>query len=168
MSTRRVATLWGAGAVLAGLVAAGFAGGQLAGEPSAGPKPGMPVPASAVHRLTAVAEQAAKLNGGAAPAWVSAVVTTHKQALTSATPGDSVPIGERAIVYLVTMKGHFIATMASTPPGQPLPTGGYLSIVVNAKTLQTMDWGLSHRPPAVAPARIGPVIYLKIGATARQ
>jgi hypothetical protein len=129
---------------------------------SSSPVPGQPVPASAVHRLTAMAEQAAKQNGGRTLSWTSAVVTTHEKALTSATPGDTVPIGEKTVVYLVTMKGHFIAEAASVPPGGRAPTGTYMSLVIDAKTFQGLDFGLSSKPPPVAPASLGPLTYLKV------
>jgi outer membrane murein-binding lipoprotein Lpp len=151
--TRRVAVLWSVAAVLAGLMLAGCASARPADRPSA-PVPGLPVPASAIHRLTAIADRAIRVNGAGAAAWASAVVTTHEKALTSATPGDTVPIGETTVVYLVTMKGHFIAEAASVPPGGHAPTGIYLSIVVDAKTFQTLDGGLSPRPPPVAPRQI--------------
>jgi len=148
-----------AAAALAGLVLAGCASAHNSG--SAGPVPGSPVPGSAIRRLTAIVDQFVKVNGAVAPAWVSVVVTTHEKALTSATPGDTVPGNEHTIVYLVTMKGHFIANMASKPYGAKIPTGSYASIVLNAKTFQMMDFGVSPKPPPVASASFGPVTYLK-------
>jgi hypothetical protein len=121
---------------------------------------GRPVPASALRTLTAIADRVARLDDDRAPAWVSVVVTTHEKALTSATPGDTEPSGQQTIVYLITMKGHFVAEDASGPPGTQLPTGTYLSIVINARTFGTTDFGLSHKPPPVAPASLGPVTYL--------
>ena len=58
------------------------------------------------------------------------------------------------------MRGHFIGRMASVPPGAHLPTGTYISIVVNASTFMIMDWGLSPNAPPVTPASLGPVRYL--------
>jgi hypothetical protein len=46
---------------------------------------------SSAPRLTVIAERAARLNGDRHPVWVTAVLTTHAQALTSATPGDLIP-----------------------------------------------------------------------------
>ena len=89
--------------------------------------PGRPVPTSALRTLTAIADRVARLDDGhRAPAWVSVVVTTHAKALTSATPGDTEPLGQQTIVYLITMKGHFVAEDASGPPGTHPPTGTYL------------------------------------------
>src|SRR5213078_584717 len=147
---------------LAGMLLAGCASAPKAARPSA-PLPGLPVPASAIPRLTAIAAAAVKVNGGKAPASVTAVVTTHEKALTSASPGDTVPGSEQTVVYLLTMKGHFTAESASGPAGSHAPTGTYLSIVINAKTFQSMDFGLSPKSPPVAPASFGPPISLKIG-----
>jgi hypothetical protein len=125
------------------------------------PVPGRPVPASALRSLKAIAAQVAKANGDRAPVWVSVVVTTHEKALTSATPGDTESFGQKTIVYLVTMKGHFVASDAPGPSGARAPTGRYLSIVLNARTFESLDFGLGPKPPPVAPGSFGPVIYLK-------
>lgn len=142
-------------ALLSGLLATGSAGPSAAS--------GRPVPPSAIGTLTALARRAARLNGDAHPAWVTAVVTTHALALTSATPGDLVPGTEGVQVYLLTMQGHFTDNLASGPPGSKAPAGGYLSIVVNARTFSDMDLGLSDRPPPVSPDSLGPVTYLNVG-----
>jgi hypothetical protein len=130
-------------------------------------EPGHPVPASAVHRLTAIADRAVTLNGGHPVAWATAVVTTHAKALTSATPGDTAP-GGKAIVYLVTIKGHFVCDLCSVPPGGHAPAGAYVSIVINAKTFAGTDSGIAPMPPPVPPARFGPVTYLKVHPLARR
>ena len=128
--------------------------------PSA-PAPGRPVPRSALRHLTAIADRVVRVNGGRAPAWVSVVVTTRGKALTSATPGDTVSVGQQTVVYLITMKGHFVADDVSVPLGAHAPTGRYLSIVINARTLESLDFGLSPKKPPVAPGRFGRVTYLK-------
>jgi hypothetical protein len=128
-----------------------------AGSPSAA---GSPVPASAISRLTVLASRAATAKGDASPQWVTAVLTTHAKALTSATPGDVVPGSGGVRVYLVTMRGHFTAYESSPPPGAALPTGTYLSLVVDAGTFHVLDFGLSPAPPPVSPASLGPVTYL--------
>ena len=125
-------------------------------------EPGQPVPASAVHRLTAIASRAVKLNGGQPVAWATAVVTTHARALTSATPGDTTP-GAKTIVYLVTIKGHFVCNLCSGPAGAHAPIGTYLSIVIDAKNFEGTDSGISPKPPPVSPARFGPVTDLLVG-----
>lgn len=121
---------------------------------------GAPVPASAIGRLTAIAHRAATINGDPAPAWITAVVTTHANALTSATPGDYVPGSAHVRVFLITMRGRFTASAAPRPAGAKAPTGRYLSLVVDARTFQGLDFGVSPKPPPVAPASLGPVTYL--------
>ena len=143
-------------AVALACVLAGVAWGWK-GPPSVA---GSPVPASAISRLTVLAGRAAQASGDASPQWITAVLTTRAKALTSATPGDVVPGSGGAGVYLVTMRGHFIAYDSSPPPGAALPAGTYLSIVVDARTFQVLDSGLSPAPPPVSPASLGPVTYL--------
>jgi len=123
-------------------------------------RPGAAVPASAIPSLAAIARRAAKANDDPVPAQVTVVLTTHQKALTSATPGDTVPGTGGVRVYLLTMVGRFTAGGASIPSGATAPTGRYLSIVVDAKTFRVMDLGLSHRPPPVSPASLGPLTYL--------
>jgi hypothetical protein len=131
-------------------------------------EPGQPVPASAVPRLTAIAERAVTVNGGHPVAWATAVVTTRAKALTSATPGDLIPNDEKTVVYLVTIKGHFVCDLCTGPLGSRAPTGTYLSLVVDAKTFYGTDFGLGPKPPPVAPASLGPVTYLKVHPLARK
>jgi hypothetical protein len=153
--TARGARVLACTAVLAcGIVAAGC-NGHAADR--AGPAP---VPASAVPRLTALARRAATANGDPAPAWATAVLTTRAKALTSATPGDFVPGSAGVRAFLVTMRGRFTAYGSSPPAGAALPTGRYLPLVVDAKTFQVLDFGLSDKPPPVAPASLGPVACL--------
>ena len=132
----------------------------MTSEAFTSPVPGSPVPASAIERLTLIADNVVKATGGVAPAWVSVVVTTRGRALASAAPGHWVAGDMEAIVYLMTMEGQFVHR-GPKPPRAKAPTGTYLSIVLDAETLERMDLGLSHNPPPVAPASLGPVTYLK-------
>lgn len=162
--TWRVVTLPCAAVVLGGLVIAGCGSVRVPGNQSANAVPGSPIPASALPRLRAAADRAAKANGGVAPSWISAVVTTYRKALTSATPGDIVAGAGGAAVYLMTMKGDFRSPMgpATLPGHRPhAPVGEYLSLVVSAKTFLVTDSGLSPKPPPVDPASLGPVTWLK-------
>jgi hypothetical protein len=124
------------------------------------PAAGSPVPASAISRLTAIASRAAKASGDSAPTWATAVLTTHAKALTSATPGDLIPGADGTLVFLVAMRGHFVANAAPRPPGAAAPTGTYLSVVVDARTFRVLDYGLSPKPPPVSSASLGPITYL--------
>ncbi len=90
-------------------------------------------------------------------------MTTRAKALTSATPGDTEPDGGATVVYLVTIKGHFVCGLCSGPPGSRAPTGTYMSLVITARNFRgESDFGLSHRPPPVSPASLGPVTYLRV------
>ncbi len=145
------ATLAATAVIMVSVLAAG-GGGEAA--------PRAPVPASAIGRLTAVARHAAAINGDHAPAWITAVLTTRAKALTSATPGDYIPGSGRVTVFLITMCGHFSAGQASVPPGAKVPSGRYLSLVIDARTFQGLDFGIGPKPPPVPPASLGPVTYL--------
>jgi len=63
-------------------------------------------------------------------------------------------------VYLVTLRGHFTAYLASGPPGAKAPTGTYLSLVIDARTFRGLDSGLAPRRPPVDLASLGPFTYL--------
>jgi hypothetical protein len=63
-------------------------------------------------------------------------------------------------VFLITMGGHFTAREATRPPGAKAPAGRYLSLVIDAKTFQGLDFGIGSKPPPVPPASLGPVTYL--------
>jgi hypothetical protein len=151
-AARTLAALAGAAALAFVLAAAGCGRSAAA--------TGAPVPASAIPRLTAIAHRAATINGDPSPAWIVAVLTTRAKALTSATPGDYVPGSAHVTVFLITMRGHFIAREATGPPGAKVPAGRYLSLVIDAKTFQGLDFGIGPKPPPVPPASLGPVTYL--------
>jgi hypothetical protein len=125
--------------------------------------PGSPVPVSAIPRLTAIADQAAKENGDAAPSWISAVVTTQGQARAFVNGGGG-PGGD-TVVYLVMMEGHFTWPRAGLVPlsgGRPHPrTGHYVHVMVNAGTFEQIGRGLRPSPPPVAASTLGPVTWLK-------
>jgi hypothetical protein len=147
-------------AALSGLMLAGCGSVRPTSTVFTGPVPGSPVPALAIPRLRAIADRLVRMEAKVAPAWVSVVTTTRLKALTSATPGDLIPGSVKTIVYLLTMKGRFVDYQASVPAGASLPTGRYLSDVIDAKTFQGLDYGLGPNPPPVAPSSLGPVTYL--------
>ncbi|MGN6678625.1 MAG: hypothetical protein ACTHKL_12745 [Streptosporangiaceae bacterium] len=118
------------------------------------------MPKSAVSRLTEIAKHAARANGDQHPKWAIAVLTTHEQALRSATPGDTVANRRHVAVYLVTIRGRFVCKTCSVPPGAKAPKGRYISIVVDAKTFKDMDFGLSQKASMVSPSSLGPVTHL--------
>lgn len=119
--------------------------------------------ASALAMLRAIAKSEAKSNGDWRPAVVTAVPTTHGEAVSCATPGGGAAgLADSAVpddtpVYLVTMTGHFTGDEAGDPTGTARPAGRYLSLVVNARSFWVMGSGLSRKPPTVRLATLGPV-----------
>jgi hypothetical protein len=109
--------------------------------------PGLPVPARAIPRLTAIADRAAKENGDAAPSWISAVVTTQEQAL-AFVDGGSGP-GGNTVVYLLRMEGHFL-----WPRAGPGPLSGQRPGRGQATTYAS--WS-AQRPLSRSPGVFGPV-----------
>ena len=76
------------------------------------------------------------------------------------TPGDYLPGSAHVKVFLITMHGHFTARNATGPPGAKAPTGRYLSLVIDAKTFQGLDFGISPSPPPVSSTGLGQVTRL--------
>jgi len=132
----------------------------LAGCAAATAADARPVPKSAVSRLTEIAKHAARANGDRHLLWATAVLTTHEQALRSATPGDTVSNRRHVAAYLVTIRGRFVCKTCSVPPGANAPKGRYISIVVDAKTFKDMDFGLSQKASKLSPSSLGPVTHL--------
>jgi hypothetical protein len=132
----------------------------VAGCGAAAASAGRPVPKSAVSRLIKIAKRTARLNGDRHPLWATAVLTTHEKALLSATPGDTVSDRRHVQVYLVTIRGRFVCNVCTGPSGSKAPRGRYISLVVDAKTFNGMDYGIGPKRPPVAPASLGPVVYL--------
>ncbi len=144
------------------LVIAALTSGITGGSVSAAS--GTEVPVSAIAQLTSIAQQQATINGDAVPTSAVVVEATHEAALSVATPGDSVA-GDAASesVYLVVMQGSFVGYGFSTAPGAPVPTGSYLSIVVDANSFWVTDEGLSLSAPPVSPSSLGTTTTLAVG-----
>ncbi len=86
-----------------------------------------------------------------------AVLTTRQAAVTAAS-GDLVNSNEPS--YLVQLQGHFTALDASVPPGAKLPTGTFLTFIVNDSSGSVTDWGVSDRKADLA--ALGSVIALTL------
>jgi hypothetical protein len=120
------------------------------------------IASSVAARLLSFALGFARANGDAHPSSIEAVATTRGAALTVATPGDFVTQGDSATpVYLVVMQGNFTDYGSSPPAGAALPTGNYLSAVIDQTTFEVLDYGLSEKPPPVSPSTLGPVTTLR-------
>jgi len=139
-------------AVAAPLVLSGCASGP-------GPRQAAVIPAGTQKRLLALAEQMAKAVGDPDPEWLSVVASTHEKAVQSSS-GDLAG-GPAFPAYLITMKGHFTASDTTGPAGSKAPTGQYVTLVVDARTLQGTDFGIAPGPPPQPASSLGPVTYLK-------
>jgi hypothetical protein len=115
-------------------------------------KPG-PEPRMSEHRLLALAEQAAAQTGDRSPWLIQHVETTRFEAVRISSGGDLVFAWNWS--YLIAERGRFTAGGASIPPGAHAPSGSVLTIVVDARTGQHSDFGLSNRYPRLT--KVGPV-----------
>ncbi len=57
--------------------------------------------------------------------------------------------------YLIAVRGAFVLNNASGPPGAKPPKGTVLTLVVDAKTGATLDFGVADRYPDLK--KLGPV-----------
>ncbi len=103
------------------------------------------VPSPLVRRLSADARRAIRANGGGPVSREQAVVSTHRAAAQLLFGAKQVVTDDRP-VYVIQLVGRFIGYSASWPAGGHAPTGSVMVIVVDAKTMQTVDWGLDRRP----------------------
>lgn len=89
---------------------------------------------------------------------VGEAVLTTRQAAVTATSGDLVNSNEPS--YLVQLQGNFTALGASVPPGGKLPTGTFLTFIVDASTGRVTVWGVSNRRADLS--ALGSVIALSL------
>jgi len=61
---------------------------------------------------------------------------------------------------VVLIKGNFTANGASVPPGGHAPNGHYWSTIVDARSLDGVESGLTDQPPPVSLQSLGPVSTL--------
>ena len=54
--------------------------------------------------------------------------------------------GKDMPVYLIQMRGHFNGAYASVPHGHARPSGTTMIIVLDARTGQVTDAGITHTP----------------------
>jgi hypothetical protein len=95
---------------------------------------------TAAARLTAIAQRAARANGDRHPRGIEFVATTRHQA--QALLGEGIP--QRNPSYLIQLHGHFTGYNASVPPGRKLPTGGVMTLTVNAANGAVTDISLTN------------------------
>jgi hypothetical protein len=92
--------------------------------------------------LRMLALHASKVNGDSAPQGVQYVKTMRSKiaAFTGHRPGKDMP------VYLIQLRGHFNGAYASVPRGHARPSGTTMIIVLDARTGQVTDAGITHTP----------------------
>ena len=127
--------------------------------------PGGAIPADVVPRLTEIAARLAAGHADPRPTSAAAVATTRNKALEAiggygpaTIPGESGAVP----VYAVVMTGRFESYRAGPPSRDRrlLLVGSYLTIVVEAGTLELRDVGIGDRGPVEPLSRLGPVTRL--------
>jgi hypothetical protein len=111
-----------------------------------------PMPTLSEQRILTLAEQAARGDGDPHPTLIQHAAGTRFEAVRLSS-GDLV--FDWTWSYLIAVRGHFTAGDVSIPPGAKPPTGTVLTLVVDARTGQTTDFGIGNDYPPLA--KLGPV-----------
>jgi hypothetical protein len=118
-------------------------------------------PAAVARRLRVMALHAVAICDGARPAWIRAVRTNFRTAMTAVGGGNDLADKATDAVYLVLLKGDFtFRNSGPVPSCGHAPTGHYFSAVVDAATFVTLEAGLGSHPPLVPLHSLGPVLNL--------
>ena len=104
------------------------------------------------HRLKRIALKASTQAGDPNPSLIQHVPGRREEANKVAS-GGIVP--GTAWCYLIAVRGKFVLNNVSRPLGAKAPTGTVMTLVVNARTGATMDFGVSDRYPDLS--KLGPV-----------
>ena len=123
------------------------------------PAAGEPIPAAAIPALARAGADFAAGHGDPSPVSITAVVSSRGEAVEYASRGNQIMNRREDPVYLVRMEGDFFVNMPR-PHSTPLPTGRFLFVVFDPRTLGSMDVSLSgsdDRPPM---STLGPVTNL--------
>jgi hypothetical protein len=145
MSPRRWRRRYFAAAVVVALGAAGLSEALAAsGAPPSGPR-------LSESRIMAIALHAAVRAGDAHPLLIQHVESTRERANLVA-GGDIIP--DRQWSYLIAERGRFVLTDIGI--GDDSLHGSALTLVVNARTGEVTDGGLSNRYPDMS--KLGPVV----------
>jgi hypothetical protein len=116
----------------------------------------VPLPSAAqIDKLRSIALAASARAGEKHPTHGFAVPTTRKQ-INRLNAGAEV--GSDEDVYTVALHGDFVAEYAHVPPGADLPRGHLMILVVDAKTMDVLDFMLGDAP--IDPTRLGTPVSL--------
>lgn len=110
------------------------------------------MPTLSEQRIVALAEREASESGDSKPTLIQHAAGTHFEAVLVSS-GDLVFAWNWS--YLIAIRGHFVWTSASVPPGAKPPKGRVITLVVDARTGQVTDGGIGNRYPQLA--KLGPV-----------
>jgi hypothetical protein len=156
-SVRRILVI-----VLAAGVVAGVALAAAWASTSGGTKASKPQLTEG--RILRIALRSAAAAGDATPTLIQHSEGTRYHANRVAS-GDIVPGGRWS--YLIAVRGHFVLKDASVPMGASAPRGTVLTLVINARTGEGTDGGVSDRYPDLS--KLGPVhTDLRQHTTARK
>lgn len=67
--------------------------------------------------------------------------TTRQLAVNLTDPGAVVD--SNGPVYVVELRGKFVAKSAKVPKGAPFPVGSVLTVVIDVRSMKVTDWGLT-------------------------
>jgi hypothetical protein len=116
------------------------------------------VSAAELPALGTLAQSMATSAGGSAIGSASAVLTTRQQANLVA---SGALVDSNQPVYLVQLVGAFTAPSARAPSSDSsVPSGKYLTFVVDASDGSVLDWGVSNQSGALS--TLGPVSQLSV------
>ncbi len=130
--------------IFGGLVATGAIGY------STQPKVDLPDPAT-LAQIRAHSVEWASENGDGTPSEGQVVATTRNTFYQGNVDTDQP-------VYIVQVRGHFVGFRFPVPPGKPVRTGNYMTIVFDAAALEVTDWELAADPHDLA--SYGPTMSL--------
>jgi len=106
---------------------------------------GVKIPAAVLPKLAKLAHQWSLREGDRSPSSVLAVRTTRFDALRLADPADRIPRSRGQAVYLVVETGRFTPRGIAAPPGWAPSSQPNLVLILDAKTLAILDYGVGGR-----------------------
>jgi hypothetical protein len=122
------------------------AGAEVARSAAAEPPVTLPDPAEKAQLREWIRGFAA-FNGESAPADGRVIATTRAR-FNRADSGAEVETDPP--VWVVVVRGDFVANAAHPPYGAELPRGRFMVVAVDAQTKEVTDWGVGNRPFPVA------------------